>query len=139
MRGNPHTLARPCQVRSPGVAKRMRSIFGKQQLWLMFLVAALSADLVRAQGLDPNIPLTDPEVLCDEPTPGPTCTISQDFEIPDLSDVNFGVRHVILQSTLEIQASYNWGLVRRDPEPVGLARARRLGREKCVGTPGTGH
>ncbi len=75
MRGNPHTLARPFQTSAPGVAKRMRSLFGKQQLWLMFLGAALSAELARAQVIDPNVPLTDPDVFCT----GDPCIISADI------------------------------------------------------------
>ena len=98
MRGNPHTLARPFQTSAPGVAKRMRSIFGKQQLWLMFLGVALSAELARAQVIDPNVPATDPDAFCT----GDPCIISSDIEVPDLSDVDFGERHVILQSTLEV-------------------------------------
>ncbi len=100
MRGNPHTLARPFQTSAPGVAKRMRSIFGKQQLWLMFLGAALSAELARAQVIDPNVPLTDPDVFCT----GDPCIISRVIEVPHLSDVDFGNRHVILQGTLEVGA-----------------------------------
>ncbi len=98
MRGNPHTPARPFKTLAPGVAKRMHSIFGKQQLWLMFLGAALSAELARAQVIDPNVPLTDPDVFCT----GDPCIISRVIEVPHLSDVDFGNRHVILQGTLEV-------------------------------------
>ncbi len=100
MRGNPPTFARPFQTSAPGVAKRMHSIFGKQQLWLMFLGAALNAELARAQVIDPNVPLTDPDVFCT----GDPCIISADIQVPDLSDVDFGNRHVILQATLEVGA-----------------------------------
>jgi hypothetical protein len=91
-------------------------MFKNPRVWLPFLGACLAASPAAGQA-----PINDPDVFCT----GDPCIITEDFDIPNLSDVNFGNRHVILRATLDAEAgAFFLSAGRLTIDPDGQFRAK---------------
>jgi hypothetical protein len=91
-------------------------MFKNPRVWLPFLGACLVASPAAAQA-----PINDPNVFCT----GDPCIITEDFDIPNLSDVDFGSRHVILRATLDVDAgAFYLSAGRLTIDPDGQFRAK---------------
>jgi hypothetical protein len=91
-------------------------MFKNQRVWLPFLGAWLAASPAAGQA-----PINDPNVFCT----GDPCIITEDVDIPNLSDVDFGSRHVILRATLDVGAgTFFLSAGRLTIDPDGQFRAK---------------